>query len=315
MDIMETYLSLDLGGTKLLVGEVNDQGEILNCKRYQTGDINQESALNIIKNSIDDFELTVGWATDKRPVAMGVGLIGRVDNKAGIWHQINTDKTMPLQLANELSRLYDMPCYIDNDVKAATRAEQLWGYGKESDDFIYINIGTGIAAGIVTGGKMIRGGHFNAGEVGHTNVGLKLGHKCICGREDCVELIASGIGFDKSARLLEDKYSSNLFIPDNGRVDVRYVYNLSLHGDELCNCLVGNAAWAISSLIMNLVRVTDPDTVVLGGGIVSNGFLYPKIMEKLNQKTMRFVSNGVVLTRLNPDYIGLTGAAAVAMNK
>ena len=310
-----SYLSLDLGGSKLLVGEINDRGEILNYKRYKTGDINQESALKIIKDSIDDFESTIGWATDNRPEAMGIGLIGRVDNKAGIWHQIDTNKTMPLQLARELSTLCNMPCYIDNDVKAATRAEQLWGYGQESDDFIYINIGTGIAAGIVTGGKLIRGGHFNAGEVGHTNVGMKLGLKCICGREDCVELIAAGVGFDKSARLLKDTYTSNLFIPESERVDVRDVFNLSCFGDELCYCLIENAAWAISSLIMNLVRVTDPDTVVLGGGLLSNGLLYPKIIEHLNQKTVRFVTNGVVLTKLNPDYIGLIGAAAVAMNK
>ncbi|WP_321332361.1 ROK family protein [uncultured Bacteroides sp.] len=310
-----TYLSLDLGGTKLLVGEVNEQGDVLNYKRYQTGYINQESALDIIRESVDNYLSVVGWATNERPVAMGVGLIGRVNNATGVWHQIDIDRTTPLQLAKELSIAYDMPCYADNDVKAATRAERLWGYGQRTKDFIYINIGTGIAAGIVTGGALVRGGHCNAGEVGHTNVGIKLGLQCVCGREDCVELIASGIGFDKSARFLKDMHHTSLFIPADERVDVREVYRLSREGDELCTCLVENAAWAISNLIMNLVRVTDPDTVVLGGGIVSSGFLYQKIIEKLNQHTMRFVTNGVVLTKLDPDFIGLIGAAAVAMNK
>ena len=66
---------------------------------------------------------------------------------------------------------------------------------------------------------------------------------------------------------------------------------------------------------MNLVRVTDPDTVVLGGGIVSDPMMYEMVLERLHAGTMRFVTNGVVITELNPAYIGLLGAAAVAMTE
>ena len=102
---------------------------------------------------------------------------------------------------------------------------------------------------------------------------------------------------------------------ESERVSVADIYNLCLKGDELACQLVENAAQALADLIMNLVRFSDPDTVVLGGGIVSNGFMYEKVLTKLNPTTMRFVTNGVVLTKLNPDYIGLLGAAAVAMDK
>ena len=78
--------------------------------------------------------------------------------------------------------------------------------------------------------------------------------------------------------------------------------------------VVENAAEALANLIMNLVRVIDPDTVVLGGGIVADGYMHEKILEKLHPTTMRFVSNGVVITKLNPGFIGLLGAGAVAMN-
>lgn len=312
-----TFLALDLGGTKLLVGEVDDKGEILNYKRYSTGYINQQCALGIIRSSIDDYIQSVGWATGNKPETMGIGLIGRIDNESGIWHQIDIDRTQPLELAKELSLIYGMPCYIDNDVKSATRAERLFGYGQESDNFIYINIGTGIAAGFVINGKVLRGSHYNAGEIGHINVGVGIGLECVCGRKDCVELVASGMGFDKSARHLKNKFQTKLEIPSDEkvRVDVREIYRLYNEGDELCIFLVNNAVEAIAQLIMNLVRVSDPDTVVLGGGIVANDFLYPKILDKLNKHTMRFVSNGVVLTKLNPNFIGLIGAAAVAMNK
>jgi predicted NBD/HSP70 family sugar kinase len=312
---METFLGLDLGGTKLLIGELDRCGNILKYKKYDSGFFNQQAALEIIKESLDDYIQTVGW-TGEKPVAMGVGLIGRVDPFSGIWLQIDPTRTHPIPLAKELTDLYDIPCHIDNDVKAATRAERVFGFGQISKNFIYITVGTGIAASFVVNGRQVRGSHFNAGEVGHTQVGVNIGIKCGCGRMDCVELIASGIGFDRCARLLSKDFETNLQIPEDiaNRVQVNDIFTLSQKGDPLCVQLVENATQALANLIMNLVRVSDPDTVVLGGGIVSDGFFHTKVLEKLNATTIRFVSNGVVITKLNPDFIGLLGAGAVAMD-
>ena len=80
---METYLGLDLGGTKLLIGEVDAYGNILRYKRYDSGFFNQKAAFDIIRRSMDDYVAQVGWVGEK-PVAMGVGLIGRVDPNQGI---------------------------------------------------------------------------------------------------------------------------------------------------------------------------------------------------------------------------------------
>ena len=66
-------------------------------------------------------------------------------------------------------------------------------------------------------------------------------------------------------------------------------------------------------MIMNLVRFSDPDTIVLGGGVMSDGFLYPKVLERLNQHTIRYVTNGIVLTDLDPSFIGLLGACSNAV--
>lgn len=312
---METYLGLDLGGTKLLIGEMDSRGNILKYKKYDSGYFNQQAAVEIIKASLDDYIRMVGWY-DKKPVGMGVGLIGRVDPVEGIWLQIDPSRTHPIALAKELSETYDIPCHIDNDVKSATRAERVWGFGQISKNFIYLNVGTGIAVGTVVHGRQIRGSHFNAGEVGHVRVGVNLGVKCGCGRTDCVEAIAAGIGFDNCARLLRDKYETALHIPEEKgqRVLVSEVFTLAQKGDPLCVALVENASEALANLIMNLVRVIDPDTVVLGGGVVADGYMHGKIMEKLQPTTMRFVTNGVVITKLNPGFIGLLGAGAVAMN-
>jgi predicted NBD/HSP70 family sugar kinase len=311
---METYIGIDLGGTKLLIGEIDSRGNILRHKKYVSGFFNQADAVSVIKASLDDYKATVGWY-DEEPLAMGVGLIGRVDTKQGIWLQIDPGRTQAISLASELSKIYGIPCRIDNDVKSATRAERVWGFGQISKDFVYINIGTGIAAGIVVKGRQIRGSHCNAGEVGHIRVGVNVGVRCACGKIDCVEAIASGIGFDQCARLLANHYQTQLHIPDIGeRIPTTEIFALSQKGDELCVKLVENAAEAVSNLIMNMVRMCDPDTVVLGGGVVADDYLYSKILERLHPTTMRFVQNGVVITKLNPEFIGLLGAGAVAMD-
>lgn len=312
---METYLGLDMGGTKLLIGEVDSQGNIYKYKRYDTGYFNQQAMVDIVQRSMDDYIHTVGWHAGK-PKAIGIGLIGRVDYEQGIWQQIDPERTNPIPLAQVISDQFGIPCKIDNDVKSATRAEMRWGIGLDSSNFLYINVGTGIAAGMVINGQLIRGCHFNAGEVGHVRVGVPVGVKCSCGRIDCVESIASGIGFDRCARLLSDKYQTSLHIPNVGgeRVSVKEVFQLYEQEDPLCRVLVNQAAEALANLIMNLVRMADPDAVVLGGGVVADGFLLELVENYLHPVTMRFVKNGVVLTKLNPEFAGLLGAAAIAID-
>ena len=180
-------------------------------------------------------------------------------------------------------------------------------------NFIYINIGTGIAAGTVAQGRLITGGHANAGEVGHTSSGFSLHIPCVCGREDCVESIASGTGFDRCARRYAAGYpDTRLTLPEGDRVSVAEVFSL-YPTDPLCRLLTDRAAKALANLIMNMVRFSDPEYVILGGGMVADGFLLPHIRKYLNAHTMRSVTGGVHLTELNPAFTGLIGACSNAI--
>lgn len=316
MDKADIFLGLDLGGTKLLIGEADSKGTVRQYKKYPTGYLNQEAALRLIQDSLNDY-LGAFLGGKKKPRAMGLAMIGRVDSRRGIWFQIDSRRTNEIPICEILSEKYGIPCYADNDVRSAARAELRFGRGQQSRDFIYLNIGTGIAAGIVTGGHLVQGGHCNSGEVGHTLVGVDPGTDipCECGRINCVEAIASGSGLDRCARALKGRYpETTLTIPDQGRVDAAELFQKA-PADPLCAFLADTSARGIANLIMNLVRVTDPEMVVLGGGLVSDGFLLPRIREHLNKHTMRFVTRGVMLTALEPGFAGLLGAATVAMNE
>lgn len=308
---MDSYIGVDVGGTKLLIGELDAGGHILRQTRIPTGALRQTELLRLIEDGLSAFlkQQTPGY----RPAAIGLGLVGRVDNKNGIWHEIDRERCERLAIAQLLEARFGLPCFADNDVRSAARAELLFGEGRRSQHFVYINIGTGIAAGIVSGGRLITGGHDNAGEVGHSSSGLTLNVPCACGRSDCAEAIASGLGIDRCARLFSPRFPDTaLKLPADGRVSASEVFRLG-ETDTLCALLTDHAVAAIANLVMNLIRFSDPDTVVLGGGVMADGFLYPRILKRLDPHTIRFVTNGIHLTALDPSVIGLMGAGSNAI--
>ena len=313
-EIMNTYIGCDFGGTKLLIGEMDEHGGILQSKRYDTGINNHNEASERIMDCLTDYINQAGFVGT--PVAAGAGVVGVVDYLGGNWVSLNHIETVPVPLADMISQKLGIPAGIDNDVKCATRAEMIFGYGKLSRDFIYINIGTGISAGFVIDGKILRGANNNSGEVGHSVVDISRDEECICGRHGCVEGIASGSGFQKQVNRLYDLYPTRLNRIEPGeQPDVSEIFRLSDEGDALCQKLTQQAIDNLSNLIMNLARITDPDTIVLGGGILSDGWLLPKLRESLNPSTMRGVKNGVVQSSIHPGLVGLIGAGALAMSE
>ena len=137
-----------------------------------------------------------------------------------------------------------------------------------------------------------------------------------CGRLGCAEAIASGSGMDSRARALQPDYpDTRLSLPANARIDAKAVFDLAEAGDALCAKLADEAAEAAAALIMNLVWVTDPEAVVLGGGVVSDARLFDSILSRLNAGSMRFTARGVRRSALDPELVGLIGAAMCAFQK
>ncbi len=309
---MDTFIGCDFGGTKLLIGEIDEGGRILNSKRYDTGIKKHTEAADYILSCLADYAGEIGFTGTLR--AAGAGVVGVVDYTEGIWKSMDHIETAPIPLAAMISDKLGVPAAVDNDVKCATRAEMMFGQGKYSDNFIYLNVGTGIAAGFVVEGKILRGANNNSGEVGHCVVDLSREEVCICGRRGCVESIASGSGFTNQLLCMYDRYSTryNLLKPGE-KAEVSEIFKLADQGDALCLKLTEQAVDNLSTLIMNLVRTTDPDTVILGGGVISDGWLLPKISEKLNASTMRGVKKGVIKSSFDPGLVGLIGAGAQAI--
>lgn len=311
----QTVLALDLGGTKLLIGEVNGQGEILSQKQYATGRITQQEEVVLLQKSLKDFLGTT--KLQNTPKKMGIGMIGMVDHKNGIWNMIDQTRKIPTEVSKVMEQEFHIDCKIENDVKAAALAEQYFGSGKDCRDFIYINVGTGIAAGFVCDGKLLRGHQNDSGEVGHMTVNYQSETPCFCGRFGCVEAIASGYGMDQRIRLLKNRYPQSplIALSETGFVRAEEIFRLSDDGDILAQKIFNDAADAISEMILNLVRVTNPELVVLGGGVMRDGKMLKAVLERIQLEVMQSVCKGVKLSELDPATIGLKGAAAVALSE
>jgi len=216
------------------------------------------------------------------------------------------DQEIPL--AQIIKKKYGLPC-VDNDVKAATIAEKEFGIGKDTDDFVCINIGTGIAAGFVCNGRLLSGSHNNAG--GHMVVDVHSDIPCSCGKFGCVEAIASGRGIlMRCFSLAKDYPESPLcrIIHQDG-LPLEQIFAHAEQGDKLAKRFTDDAADAVSTMIMNLIATLDPEQIVLGGGVLADGWLLDKIKERLTPQTKASVRKGIALSKLDPSTIGLIGAA------
>lgn len=315
MQKTNTVIAVDVGGTKILIGEVDQSGNVLQSRKFPSSITNQVEVEKQIINDLGTFMNEVTFIGE--PQAIGVGIVGRVDVKSGIWDEIAPGNAQPQLIAADIAAKFGLPCAIGNDVYSATLAELNLGIGQRYRDFIYLNIGTGIAAGIVADGKIIVGHDHDAGEVGHMVVDMDSTVKCVCGRYGCAEVLGSGLGMSNRALSLLSEYpnSSLQKAVHTDRIAADALYNAYDQGDKLARIVVNDAIAANANLIMNLVKAFNPAAIVLGGGATADGWLLNHIEQELNAEAMRFVSGGVTLTQLDPATIALKGAALNASRK
>lgn len=307
-------IGVDVGATKILVGAVTQGGDIIASRRSQMDGETQATTLRSIEAALEDF--MQGW-DGPVPLAIGVGLVGQTDPKTGTWLEaMNLPIKSPVPLGKQLSDRHGMPVALDNDVHAATLAEMRWGIGKESTDFIYLNVGTGIAAGLVFNGGLLRGADNYAGELGHMVV-QPNGPLCPCGRRGCVEPIASGGGM--LARVQEEliNFPDSMLHAQAKNLTAHSIFAADDAGDPLAIKISDDAIQALSIALTNLVNLLNPEWIVYGGGTLSDGWLIERVRVNVETQPLlmtRKSLKGILPSRLNPDQVGLLGAACLAWN-
>lgn len=305
-------LGLDVGGTKILAGYVTGNGEILASKRYEMNGTDQASSLRSIHHALDDF-LTLPWE-GQPPIGIGIGLVGEVDYRNGIWVQaMNIPISEPVPLAQILRVKHGFPVILDNDVQAATLAELTFDSVKRFRDFIYLNVGTGIAMGIVSDGRLVRGAANYTGEIGHMSID-PAGEYCACGSRGCLENVASGGGMIKQAQALLTQHPESSLHRWADRLDAGVILEQAKQGDPLASQIQESALAALGMALVNVLNLLNPEAVILGGGVLLNGSLVEELASYVTSKSLKAVSRSLThfeVSRFDAPYAGLIGAAGL----
>ncbi len=197
---MQGYvLCVDLGGTKTNIARGDKNGKIEDIRRFTIDFSDHAIVVQQIFYAIEVY-LRENCKRLSSPMRTGMGIKGYADREKGIWKRCL--KIPNFYLVNLSEIAYDkfgINAAIDNDVHAATLAELYYGAGKQYKDFIYYNIGTGIAIGIVSEAKLLRGSTNYSGEIGHMVTEI-AGNPCPCGHFGCLEEAASGAAIIEQVR-------------------------------------------------------------------------------------------------------------------
>lgn len=311
------YIGVDLGGTNIVVGLVNDLGELLETKSCPTG---RERGFDAVVSDIVRMvkEFLSQKQVEHDPIkGIGIGIPGIADTETGVviscvnlfWENV------PLKEAMESA--LDLPVFIGNDATLAGLAEYEVGVMKEAKSGVFLTLGTGVGGGIIMDHKVISGKHGIASEVGHMVVG-KLDQACNCGRKGCLEQFASSTAIIAYAKNHLAEHPDSVLHERSGgnieSVDGRMIFDAAKEGDTFALKAVHRLAHYLAVGIMNIISVLDPEMFVLGGGIANAGeFLLDIVRENVNkEKYFPAVPVGKICLATLKNDAGVLGGAFLA---
>ncbi len=312
---MAYSIGVDVGGTKVLGGVVNEHGTVLAHARRDTprqgGVALTQAIADVALELMKDFDVesvgisAAGFVSSDRKTMLAT------PNIAG-WNGVNLDK--------ELGALIGLPLVIENDANAAAWGEARFGAGVNEHHLMMMTIGTGIGGGVVVNGQLYRGAFGIAAEFGHMRV-VPDGHLCGCGARGCFEQYASGNALLRHAReaiSASPEVARNLLALGDGTVaglTGKHITDAARQGDAVALAAFNTTAQWLGAGIASLSVVLDPACVVIGGGVIDAGEILLAPTRAAVERNMPFSgkhpSPRIIAAELGNE-AGLVGAADLA---
>lgn len=310
-------IGVDLGGTKLEVARVDEEGKIGDSLRMAT---DVKGGANAIERNIADMVMELLERAATKPVGIGVGVAGQIDGQTGMVHFAPNLGWREVPLLADLRSLVGQPVAITNDVRAITFGEWVHGAGHGLDDVLCLYVGTGIGGGVVSAGRPLAGCTNAAGEFGHITVDLN-GPPCTCGNAGCLESLAGGWAIARQAKQMireDPKAGASLLALVSGSIDMvtaETVAKSASLGDSLSRALMQRVGRALAAGCVSLVNAFNPCRLILGGGVIDG---VPELIEEIRRGVSRFAlpaaTSGLDIVRgVLGNRAGVVGAASLAM--
>ena len=315
---MKYYIGIDLGGTNIKAGVVNEKFEIIAKASTKTlcprpaKDICDDMAKVSIEAcklagiSVDDVE----W--------IGVGTPGIADNINGTIPYSNNLDFHDVPVRKYIQAHINKPVYVANDANAAAYGEFVAGAAKGAKNAVCITLGTGVGAGIIVDGKILTGSNLAGAELGHMVIEVD-GPQCTCGRKGCFEVFSSATGLIRMTKEAAEADSSsilNKYLAEDGKFSARHAIMALRDGDKAATDVVEKYCKYLAAGITNTINIFQPDILCIGGGVCNEGdpLLLPvkELVKKEVYTRMLSQNTEIVIAKLGND-AGIIGAAFLGL--
>jgi glucokinase len=297
--------AVDIGGTKIAVGMVDDNGRVLyqqQCPTDAPG--GYRKALGNTERMLRAASQTVGTPI----TGIGIGSTGPVYPFTGEFGNVDFfPQWCGENPVKDLQNIFNVTVAMENDADAAALAEASWGAGRNKKRLVYVTVGTGIGVGLIFDGRVYRGVDQSHPEIGHHVIDAS-GPLCSCGFHGCWESFAAGPGLVAwMRRSVPGDY------PHGAHLTAKRIFELARTGDEWAKRAVEHEARYLGLGLANLVTLFVPDAIVLGGSVMKSADLLLDGAREIIAASCKFVpfeKTEIALASLGED-TNLIGAARV----
>lgn len=298
-----------MGGTNTAFGIVDANGNIvahgnIPTTGHDTPQAWADALADAIKAQLSRLDFEIASAGVGAPCANTT--TGCIENAADLpWPS-------PIPLAQLIEERLHVPVTITNDANAAAAGEMAYGAARGLKNFIMLTLGTGVGGGIVCDGHLLSGSRGFAGELGHVVVGGN--RPCGCGRKGCLETYCSARGVVNTARMLLDASPSDSSLRDLHEFTAKDVYDAAMEGDEIAKAVFHFTGLALGEACANFAAFTDPEAIVLFGGVANAGdMLLEPMREAFDAHALHLYAGRVkfLVSTLNSAQAPILGAAAL----
>jgi glucokinase-like ROK family protein len=315
-------IGIDLGATFTRGALSNLDGKFINEIKIPT---KLESGFDAIMEDLSDLihRLSNGNSKVKKQRIFGVGIAvaGLINRRKNLVEYSPDFDWYNVDIANALGKSIEFPVIFDNVTRLMALGGLSYGAGQKLQNFICVNVGYGIGAGIIVDGKLLMGADGFAGEFGHITVETDSDIQCSCKKYGCLEALASGKAIALTARSRIARGQSSLLVElcggDVNKVTAKMVADATRKGDELASNVFNRAMDYIGIGISSLVNIFNPELVTIGGGVsLAGDIFFDNIRKSVDRNIMQPTSREVeILPVTFGENAALMGAFALILQR